>query len=124
MPESEIIVVALGAIPITAVVSTVIAFKSSASIVSLKSTSTVIAIETSTSVVSTSVVAATIVSVTEVPVFLDFLWSNVYFDSNEAWNVEFSVEVSNVCKGGICVSKNRVNLPDVITSCLVDDDRF
>jgi len=32
--------------------------------------------------------------------------------------------MSNVRKGCICVSKNGVNLADVITSCLVDDDRF
>jgi hypothetical protein len=117
LPESEIVVVALGAIPIAAVISTIIALKSSASIVSVKSTSTFIPVET-----STSVVAAAVVSLTEVSFFFDFLWSNVNFDSNKAGDVEFPVEVGDVCEGCFCVSKHAINLADVITSCLVDDD--
>ena len=59
---------------------------------------------------------------TEVSFFFGFLWSNVNFDSNKAGDVEFSVEVGDVCEGCFCVSKHAINLADVITSCLVDDD--
>ena len=110
LSESEVIVVALWTIPIATVVGTVV------SIVSFKSAASVVSALVST------VVASSTVSASSVSLFASLLWTDVDFNTDQAWNVEFSIEMSYVSKWCVGVSQDCVNFTDVYTSIAIHND--
>ena len=120
LSESKVVVSAFGAIPI-ATVGTVVSVLVTPAVISFEASATIVAFKSTATVVSSSVLSI-VASLAKVSLFAHFLCSNVDFDAHQGWDVEFSVQMGNVCERGTCAAEHSVNLTDVITSFEVDND--
>ena len=118
--ESEVVVSAFGAVPI-ATVGTVVSVWATTAVISLEASAAVVVFKSAATIISSSVLSI-VAPFAKFSLFTNLFCSDVDFNADQGRDVEFSVQVSNVCKRGTRAAKHSVNLTDVITSFEVDND--